>query len=248
LDADGCARARISEEPTPPDYGRSSYNWHDYFAGASPDAVRPERQPSVRKAYRSSVSQLIKFAVSSPLFAGDRWLGVLTGTMVATSTLELPRMKRRESSERMTVLIGPFEGERRGANPHPSGPPEFTLLAHAQLPRGGKVTLDDDTAVELARAFRTPDSRARQFELGTALPLQRADYEDPLLGGRWLAAFAPVGATGYVVLVQTRDAVAIRPSEGSSRIGWALAVSSGLLLTVWSAFYLWRRRRAAVPG
>jgi hypothetical protein len=155
-------------------------------------------------------------------------------------------MKRRETSERMTVLIGPFEGENRGARPPRAGPPEFTLLAHAQLPRGGKVTIDEATAIELTREFRTPDSHARQFELSTALPLQRRDYVDPLLGDRWLAAFAPVGATGYLVLVQTRDAVAIRPSEGSSRIGWALAVSSGLLLMLWSFFYLWRRRRVAV--
>lgn len=245
LDAEGCARARVSDEPSPPDYGRRSYNWRDYFASASPDAEHPEPFPAVRKAYRSSVSQLIKFAVSSPLFEDGKWIGVVTGSMVAASTLELPRMKRSETSERMTVLIGPFEGENTGPHPHRSGPPEFTLLAHAQLRRGDKVTLDEGTAAELERVFQSSNARARQFELGTALPIQRDDYVDPLLDGRWLAAFAPVGATGYVVLVQTRESEAIRASNGLAWIGQALAFGSGLLLALWGSFDLWRRRRMA---
>lgn len=245
LDAEGCPRARIAEEPVQPNFVHSTLDWRDYFANAPRDAERPEPITSVRKAYRSSVSQLIKFAVSRSLFAEGKWIGVVTGSMVATSTLDLPRMKRSETNERMTVLIGPFEGENTGPHaPHP-GPPEFTLLAHVQLRRGSKVTIDEVTAAELERTFHSPNASARQFELGTALPLQRADYVDPLLGGPWLAAFAPVGATGYVVLVQTRDSVAIRPSNGLARIGLALACGSGLLLTLWGVFYLWRWRMAA---
>ena len=243
LDAHGCARARISEEPAQPDYVRSTYDWRDYFAGASREAESPERITYVRKAYRSSVSQQIKFAVSSPLFTDGKWVGVLTGAMVATSTLDLPRMKRSQNRERMTVLLGPFEGENTGPHSTPAGPTEFTLLVHPQLRRGRKVTVDEATAAELDRAFRDSTANRRQFELGTALPLQRPDYVDPLLGGRWLGAFAPVGATGYVVLVQTRDSSAIRPSNGLLRIGLALAGASALLLTLWGSFYLWRQRR-----
>lgn len=246
LDTAGCPRARISEDPAQPDYVRSSYDWREYFASAARDAERPERITYVRKAYRSSISQQIKFAVSSPVFAEGKWVGVITGAKVAASTLDLPRMKRSESGERMTVLVGAFEGENTGPHLPASGPPEFTLLAHGQLPRGKKVTLDEATAVELELAFHGSNASARQFELSTALPLQRADYLDPLLGGRWLAAFAPVGATGYVVLVQTRDSVAIRPSNGLARIGFGLAFGSGLLLTLWGSFYLWRRKRTRV--
>jgi hypothetical protein len=108
------------------------------------------------------------------------------------------------------------------------------------------VRVDEATAAELERAFHSASASTGQFELGTALPLQRADYLDPLIGGRWLAAFAPVGATGYVVLVQTRDSVAIRPSNALSRTALALAWGSAFLLTLWGSFYLWRRRRMAV--
>jgi hypothetical protein len=103
--------------------------------------------------------------------------------------------------------------------------------------------LEPGLASQLSNAFRTPVD-ARQFELATAPPLQRSDYQDPLLGGRWLSAFAPVGATGYVVLVQTRDAVAVRPSNGLARIAVMLSGTSVLLLFSYGYFWLWRRNRA----
>lgn len=242
LDENGCARARISEEDARPDYVRQSYSWRDYFVGAARDADRPERITYVRPAYRSSVSQQIKFAVSSPLFEGERWIGVVAGSMVAASTLDLPRMKRSDTTERMTVLVGPFEGERTGPY-DPAASQEFTLLAHPKLQRGRKVALSQDLTRELVAALGRPGKDQRQFELGAALPLQRGGHVDPILGGRWLAAFAPVGATGYVVLVQTRDDLAIRPSNGLWRTGLLLAIGSGLLLAVWGAFFVWRYRR-----
>jgi hypothetical protein len=102
--------------------------------------------------------------------------------------------------------------------------------------------LEPALSSQLIREFRTP-ADARQFDLATALPFQRDDYRDPLLGGHWLAAFAPVGATGYVVLVQTRDAVAIRPSNSLARIAVTLAGSSAVLLLVYGYFWWWRRNR-----
>jgi hypothetical protein len=242
LDADGCSRARISAESTLPQYVRTSYSWRDYFLQSVEDAARPARATHVRKAYRSSVSLLIKFAVSTPLFEAGEWIGVVAGSMTAASTLELPRMKRHETKDQMTILIGPFEGERLSRFGASSSTPEYTFLVHPRLGLGQKVTLDRADAERLASAFRVP-SGTRQFELGTAAPLQRADYVDPLLGDRWLAAFAPVGATGYVVLVQTRDAVAIRPSNGLQRIALGLSFGSGSLVLLWGGFFLWRWRR-----
>jgi hypothetical protein len=241
LDSDGCSRGRISEEPTPPDYVRTAYDWHDYFSGASADAVRPERSTYVRAAYRSSISQLIKFAVSAPLFEDGKWVGVITGSKIAASTLDLPRTQRSDTSDQMSVLIGPFEGERVYQH-EPKVQSGFTFLAHPRLTRGRKVMLEPALSAQLSQAFHAP-ANARQLELVTAPPVQRVDYVDPLLGGQWLAAFAPVGATGYVVIVQTRDAVAIRPSNGLARIAVTLAGSSTAVLLLYACFWLWRRNR-----
>jgi serine/threonine-protein kinase len=241
LDAEGCARARISAESTLPEYVRTSYDGH-YVLQAAGDAARPFRATHVRKAYRSSVSLLIKFAVSTPLFEAGQSIGVVAGSMTAASTLELPRMKRHETKDQMTVLIGPFEGERLSGFGASSTAPEYTFLVHPRLSLGQKETLDGADSARPASVFRAT-SGTPQFGLGTAAPLQRADYVDPLLGDRWLAAFAPVGATGYVVLVQTRDAVAIRPSNGLQRIALGLSFGSGSLVLLWGGFFLWRWRR-----
>ena len=244
LDADGCSRARISEEPTPREYVRTNYNWRDYFSSALADAARPDRTTYVRAAYRSSISQVIKFAVSTPLFEEGKWVGVITGSKVVASTLGPPRSARSDTSDQMTVLIGPFEGERIGSR-KPDAPSGFTFLAHPKLTRGQKVMLEPALSSQLTREFAALNG-ARQFELITAPPFQRDDYRDPLLGDRWLAAFAPVGATGYVVLVQTRDASAIRPSNSLGRIALALTGSTVVLLLIYGYFWWWRRNRERV--
>jgi len=252
LNADGCARARISEEPPSPDYIQRSFDWRDYFGGARGDAVRGSRRAHVREAYRSSVSQLMKFAVSAPLFEADQWIGVITGSITAASTLEMPRTTRSANSAQTTVLLGPLEPER-GDLPGQSIR-QFTFLVHPLLGRGEKRTLDRELGVSLEHAFKTAESRGRgQFELETVPPIQRADYVDPLLGDRWLAAFAPVGGTGYVVLVQTRDAVATQPNNLLTRVAWALTFISAATWFTWGAFFLWRLRldrrgRAARPA
>jgi len=167
---------------------------------------------------------------------------VVTGSITVTSALELPRTRRITSSEQMTALIGPFEG---GDPPSADrNLPQFTFLAHPKLKRGEKVSLEPALATQLDRAF---PASSQQFELATAPPHQRADYVDPLLGGRWLAAFAPVGATGYVVLVQTRDTVATRPIKVLWQLAVGLAVAWGASLLAWAVFSIWRVRRARKP-
>lgn len=237
LDADGCARARVSAEPAPPGYIRNRFDSRDYFAAAHEDAAQRTRRTHVRKAYRSSVSQLIKFAVSTPLFEDQKWIGVVSGSITAASTLELPRMRRSETNDRMTVLLGPFEGERASDDR-----PMFTFLVHPKLALGAKVELEEGLAAELARAFHRASASAPQFQLGTTLPLQRSGYVDPLLGDRWLAAFAPVGGTGYVVLVQTRESVAMKPSAGLTRLAIGLGTVWLALLAAWGCFWFWRGR------
>jgi hypothetical protein len=76
-------------------------------------------------------------------------------------------------------------------------------------------------------------------------------YTDPMsqrdsrYGGRWLAAFAPVGNTEMVVIVQQRYDEVIQPDKTLTRnlalaLGSALAI--GLLFTAAVAWYGSRRR------
>ncbi|HEY3494941.1 MAG TPA: serine/threonine-protein kinase [Polyangiaceae bacterium] len=243
-DAAGCARARVAEDASPIDFIKRRFDLRDYFEGARRDAERCEQVPRVRKAYRSSISQLIKFAVSVPLLernadGGCRFLGVLSGSVLVASTLDLPRTRRASDRDRVTAVLGPFEGEP----PYPSQarPTEFTYLAHAGLERGQKVMLDSRHTLRLALEFPESEPPATQFAL-RALPPYRVDkYEDPLWGDHWLGAFAAVGGTGYVVLVQTRDSVATRPARIVWRLGYALLFVSLTLLLGWGSFFTWKR-------
>jgi hypothetical protein len=244
FDVNGCGRARVAEEPPPPlAYLTNRYDWRDYFVGAREDGQQGLRRSWVRHAYRSTVSQLIKFAVSSPLFvdeveapSGRRWIGVVAASMTVASTLQLPR-QRRSDGDRLTVVVGPFAGEgTRSAVPRA---PEFTFLAHPDLRRGDKVVLAPELSAELHRAFNAHTGVRGHLELTTVLPLVRADYRDPFKGDRWLAAFAPVGATGHVVLVQSRDAAAIAPTLFVSRLGYGLLLLAAALVASFGGVALW---------
>jgi len=58
-------------------------------------------------------------------------------------------------------------------------------------------------------------------------------------GGKWLAAFSPVGKTGWSVIVQERRPAALEPVQ-AMRIGlaesglWALVVFLGLIILAWT--------------
>jgi hypothetical protein len=84
-------------------------------------------------------------------------------------------------------------------------------------------------------------------------PITDDAHRDPVpgFGGRWLAGFAPVGDTGFVVIVQTRYNVAVEPNARLSR---RLASRTGVVLLAWialSAAGVWlylRRRSNARPS
>jgi eukaryotic-like serine/threonine-protein kinase len=250
IDSSGCIRARIAEDPPTLAFMRRRFDWRDYFAEARTDAELGARTVGIRMAYRSSVSGLVKIALSVPLFAPTPdtgqpiFAGVLTGSLVVEATLVLPDRRRVSERDQVTVVIGPFQGDSPTASSTPED--EYTFLSHPKLERGAKVTLNPDVARALAVAF--PSSKSAQFELPLRAALTREGYEDPLLGGRWLAAFAPIGGTGYVVLVQTREAFVAEQSLVLSQVARFLGVGWILLLGAWGGLLLWSRSNPAKAG
>jgi len=247
LDSSGCARARSAEDPPSLAFMQRRYDWRSYFSDALPDQKPETTKLGVRKAYRSSVSQLIKFAVSSPIFDTTSsaepapWIGVLAGSLTVASTLELPRTLHKSggaTSDQVTAVLGPIELDARDER----ADSDFTFLAHPRLARGARVTAPP----ELEGALRIAVSRAPQvqFELPKTAPTTLAHYVDPLFGDRWLAALSPVGGTGYFVVVQTRESFAEAPSRPLARLGLALALISAALFFAWSAFAIWNLRAA----
>jgi eukaryotic-like serine/threonine-protein kinase len=248
IDSSGCTRARISEEPPPLDFIQRRLDWRQYFDEAKKEAELGTRTVGIRMAYRSSVSGLVKIALSYALFAPAQgagrptFAGVLTGSLVVEDTLVLPDRRRMSERDHVTVVLGPFQGDSPTAS---NAGDEYTFLSHPKLKRGAKVTLDPGVARALAAAF--PPSKSGQFELPLGTALTREGYEDPLLGGRWLAAFAPIGGTGYVVLVQTREAFVAEQSLVLSQVAVFLGVVWVLLLGAWGGLLWWSREPAQAP-
>jgi hypothetical protein len=244
-DSSGCLRARIAEDRPTLDHMRRRFDWRDYFEAARTDAELGMHTVGIRMAYRSSVSRLVKIALSAPLFSPapgtgqPTFAGVLTGSLVVEATLVLPDRRQMSERDHVTVVLGPFQGDSPTARD--TGEDEYTFLSHPKLERGAKVTLDPSVARALAAAF--PSSKSAQFELPRGRALAREGYEDPLLGGRWLAAFAPIGGTGYVVLVQTREAFVAEQSLVLSQVAIFLGAASVLLLGAWGGLLVWSRER-----
>jgi len=96
--------------------------------------------------------------------------------------------------------------------------PGLVFVAHPNLGKRRGVLLP----VEVAESLRQD----------TAAPLLVQNYRDPLdpTGGRWLAAFAPAGSTGYFSALQVRApgfAVGTSLGTGLALAGLLWALSSG---------------------
>jgi hypothetical protein len=91
------------------------------------------------------------------------------------------------------------------------------VLAHPALKRGEWRLLREDYAARVHAAFASSVSHDDEFALPEADPITFDDYVDPFWGERWLAAFAPVGRTGYTVLVQSKVSSAVQPGVAFSR-------------------------------
>ncbi len=77
------------------------------------------------------------------------------------------------------------------------------------------------------RGVLLPTEVAEALQEGAAKPLLLQDYRDPLdvSGARWLAAFAPVGKTGYFAALQIR--------APKLALGTALSLGFALAALLW---------------
>ena len=124
-----------------------------------------------------------RFGISAPVRDGDEVLGIVLATVPTGATLGSLRLT---DEQRTAALVGRLDTNR------PDGPPDaernYLLIHPAYSERG---------AEPIEVHLQSPD------------PIDH--YEDPLLPGRWLAGFAPVGDTEFVVIVQQRYDDAIGP-------------------------------------
>jgi eukaryotic-like serine/threonine-protein kinase len=191
------------------------FTFRDYFRGASALGRAGTSGVYVAPAYRAEGRQgsaPAQFALSAPVFQGDgTFCAVLLAGRSTASALGSVVLDDALRSGRLTAVLGPRGVDRRDRSVD-ANRGRFMMLVHPRLSLGQERELPRAQAQLLARAYGTGRAPGAQFEDVDMPVLEIADYRDPTdpARGRWLAAFAPVGGTGYVVLVQSRYQDALR--------------------------------------
>jgi len=201
------------------------FSKRDYFRGAR--ALGVEGQVYLSSAFHSSASSddRLKFAFATPLCAADgSLLGVLVATRTAASSLRDVQIDELFGNGQITTLLGPHEPADLAASDTPS----FDVLIHERLASTAEYPVEPRIA---ARLLQAASASSELFV--------EADYRDPVPGfaGRWLAGFAVVTGTRYVVVVQSSAERALAPTR---RLLWSLTIyalvlhAAVLLLALWT--------------
>jgi serine/threonine-protein kinase len=230
----------IIRAPVVPDgYIGTDYSWRDYFIGARQLGETGQRAGYVTRAFRSEADTYYRFAVAAPIYDGNTWSGVISAAIVTDTTLGPTRLDDESDTLRTAVVVAPRD-RSRGTT---AGAGDYVVLLHEGLAHGAEFVVSSPRLRELS-VTRTEHDQLRRIDVE---PVTDDAYTDPMPGfeGRWLAGFAPVGETGFVVIVQTRYDAAVKLN---ARLWRVAQVGVGILATVTFGFgllgYLRRRRRA----
>jgi serine/threonine-protein kinase len=199
----------LAEWPSPDRLAfERNFAFRDYFQGARYLAEHRLPGAYVGRAFRAETKGLLVFAFSAPVLdENGGLLGVLVGTLNAKSVFGSVQMQESTGEHNITsALIGPRGPDRDTTWLPPNS--ELTFLVHPGLSKGREHVVARPVSSKLQATFGASAPPGKQFALRYVPPVKMGDYRDvvPGFSGPWLAAFAPVGNTGFVVLVQTRRA------------------------------------------
>ncbi|MCP3144680.1 protein kinase domain-containing protein [Pyxidicoccus xibeiensis] len=244
---DTTGRALAHWPPPPRFFIGNDYGWRNYFQAARRLADTGQRAAYVSRAFLGTSDGSNTFAISAPVYGpAGTWRGVLVATIASNSTLGSLRLDDPGGVNRTAMLVAPTD--RPAPDEAIPSRDTYTVVVHERLGRGMPVALGAETARQLARALPPPTAHEEeQFLLPSVEGRVLEGYRDPVSSepGTWLAAFAPVGNTGFAVIVQSREkAVLAVNAVLARRIAWwslPFAVGGGLL---WLLF--WRLRQQAL--
>ena len=217
VDVNGRLRWRSPHNPEVVD---RTYNYRDYFHAHGldyqpakvPHDVQPIREPHISVVFQSTSTFRNMVALSTPVWGTD---GTVIGVLARTA--------------HVSELLAQYEGSISGAGGIErtialADTRDWSLLDHSRMepssPGDSKLTLSDEVTYRLTEAGMSN--------------VTLTDYRDPLssvepnaIGGEWLAAFAPVGKTGWTAIVQERKSDVLQP---------VYAMQSRLVQYAWFAF------------
>ncbi|MFP2934170.1 hypothetical protein ACLESO_55430, partial [Pyxidicoccus sp. 3LG] len=246
LDRDGVVQGRWPRSDE--DVLGKSHAWRDYFQGAVGIARKGGSAAYVSRGFQSVVTGQHLYAISAPIYDAEHaWLGVVVAMSTTGPTLGRLQLDAPGEEGARVVLVAPVDAPRGGTTAFQES--ELMVVVHQGLRPGETRVLDAGTKARVRQALHRaprPGPEHPQFPQREQVVSSEA-HTDPLRPdeGPWLAAFAPVGSTDYVAIVQTRDAAVFAPTR--TLLG-QLALWSGLPALAGGAsiaLFLWLLQRRA---
>ncbi|QDT42453.1 Serine/threonine-protein kinase PrkC [Gimesia alba] len=245
-DANG---TQIWRDPVRPTIGQD-FSHRDYFhghgleypKGKAPKGIKPITEPYICQVFKSDATNQWMVAIAVPVWdlKEEKVLGVLARTthldQLLTGFDESIRGNSERIGDRKIALIDNRDGK---------------VLAHPEMTADTlrKMSREEVDRLVLKKKHinQLQLSRlAQQKNQFGALPTVVDDFHDPVEAvlseddqdNVWLAAFSPIGTTGWTAVVQERRSMALRPvAEMRSWLieyGLIVLVTSCLLIfTVW---------------
>ena len=201
----------LAASPVLPHVIGQDFSGRDYFRGA----LRKSRRSGMERihfsrVFRSENDGLDKFAIAVAIRSSEGRpdsAGVLVATITTDASFGLTQL---HDDHRKAVLLAPRDTHPVRGEPTDYGQAlELLILVHPAYRHGvDPVRFPDAVPYGLERI---------EYNYRDPVAASSPEYE-----GRWLAAFAPVVGTEFVVIVQQRYDEAVEPVQGILKraLGW----------------------------
>ncbi len=236
---------QIWRDPPGPTIGQD-FSYRDYFhahgleyeKGQAPEGIKPLTRPYICQAFKSDATHQWMVAVVVPIWNLEETevLGVLARTTHLDQLLkgydESIRGGSEKIGDRKIALIDNRDGKVLA---HPGMTADnLRKMSREEVDR---LVLTDLHFAQL-QSFKLAEKKNPQGLLSAVLN----DYHDPVeavLSDKdqdnvWLAAFSPIGTTGWTAVVQERRSMALRPVEELQ--DWL--IQYGLIVLVTTCFLI----------
>lgn len=229
LDPTGTQRWRFPDSATVD----KNFARRDYFHGLNksfqpenrPADLQPIRKPHISRIYQSETTEEFSVALTVPIWdmSGERVIGVLGRSILLSELLkDYEKSVLSQEADEVGRVLALIDSR------------EWKLIAHyasgqSMRPENyERLKIPDELAEQLEQLVEPQSVDTPVSELD-----RTSDYADPMgeilpaeFGGDWLAAFSPVGNTGWVAVVQERRNAAIEAVDELRTRMWLFGLSA----------------------
>lgn len=194
------------------DMHRFDFGFRDYYQGQQKFAREGMAELYVARPFHSASDGEPLVGLSTAVYDQGHYVGVLLGATRARDTFGAVRMECGDPKHCMSALLGPRDRDHAGQ----ALPDSLFVLAAPGMKLGQEVMVAPPLARRICAQLDCEPQAREQFESPLRRrPLVVEHYEDPVTHVPSLAALAPVGRTGLIVVVAT-------PHDAFSAIGWQM--------------------------